>query len=550
MTAVRRVSRLLSSATLAALAALAALVVAQSASAQSTRVEQSSEETRKWGSSLLAMIPKPNTEGLEPRVTALLESSYMSLVDVFDPSSEESALEQAETLGMAGEVFHAHAALGSAIASYRLAHERDPQNARWPYLLGVIAKGQGALEESLTLLGRGHELRPDPFTMFRIAQIYLEQGRIEEAVSVLEPLREIEGLQAATLAEMGKAALLIGDFSIAVSHFTDALEQQPEAVSLHFPLSQAHRGSGDLDLAQHHAELGGQRKVRALDPILQQVGERSVSSETYVTMGAQALRTGQAEIAGAAYSKAVELNPENYRAWMNLGVLAMEAENYANAEDLFRKALELDPEYGFAHFNLAEVLVKIDRPGDALEHLRQAVVVNPSNVEFGMAYADQLMHAENWTEAAAQYQQVAKEAPDFARPRHLQALALVALDDFDAAFGSIREAWKIDPTNVSVASALIRLASTSGSDETARAEALQVAKELFQHEQSVENGEQLAMAFAATEHFALAVQIQESITQVMQDSAAPTKILSFALENLRRYKNQTTALAPWPAGSF
>jgi tetratricopeptide (TPR) repeat protein len=497
----------------------------------------------------ITLVPKPGTEGLEPAVTTLLESTYAGLAEISDPASRSNNSERATRWGEAGEIFHAHGALESALACYRRAHEIDSETARWPYLLGFILKGNGELDEAMALLEASNRIEPNPFTAFRIGQTYLEEGRVEEALRTLEPLREIEGLEAAVLAELGKAALLTGDYASAVADLSAGLALQPQALSLEFPLSQAYRGAGDLPNAQRHAERGGPGKVRAFDPILQEVGERSVSSETYVAMGAQALKAGRAEVAAAAYSKAVELNPDNQRAWMNLGVLAMEAGDRAEAEAAFRQALELEPEYGFAHFNLAKLLSQGNRSEEALGHYRAAVAANPRNIEFGMAYADQLMRAGEWLAAAGQYQAIAAETPDSARALYLRSLALVAAGNFEAAAISAWEAWQINPDNPSIAGAFIRLTSVVGSNPDASARALEVALGLHRDQRSVESAEQLAMALAANGRLEEAASMQQSLVGILERDAAPEPLVLFARQNLARYRANQLATAPWPSDS-
>lgn len=495
------------------------------------------------------LIPKPGTEGLEPAVAALLESTYAGLTEGSDPASHSDNSERAARWGVAGEIFHAHGALESALACYRRAHEVDPQAARWPYLLGFILKGNGELDEALSLLEASNRIEPNPFTAFRIGQIYLEEGRVEDALRALEPLRENEGLQAAVLAELGKAALLTGDYAGAIADLSAGLALQPQALSLEFPLSQAYRGAGDLPNAQRHAERGGPGKVRAFDPILQEVGERSVSSETYVAMAAQALKAGRAEVATAAYRKAVELNPNNQRAWMNLGVLAMEAGDPADAEAAFRRALELEADYGFAHFNLAKLLSQGNRPTEALEHYRAAVNANPRSIEFGMAYADQLMRAGEWLTAAEQYRAIAVETPDSSRALYLRSLALAAAGNLESAATSAREAWRINPENPSIAGAFIRLTSVAGSSQDSNAQALEVASRLHRDQRSTESAEQLAMALAANGRFEDAASMQQSLVAILERDGAPEPLVSFARQNLARYRANQLAMAPWPYDS-
>ncbi len=485
---------------------------------------------------------------MEPAVAERLNSAWDGLAETLDPANGLSDQERAERVGEACEVFHSHGSLDPAIACYRTAIELDSASARWPYLLGYIFKNQGNTAESLDLLQQSESLRPSPFTRFRIAEVMAAEGRVEEAYEILSGLEGSPGLEASVNAELGKIALLQGDPSTAIERLSSAIAQQPEAVSLHFPLAQAYITAGDMEAAERHADLAGQRSVRAADPILQQVGERSVSSETYVAMGARALKTGDLEQARTAYQTAVELNPENQRAWMNLGAVALQQNDLEAGEEYLHRALELDPGYGFAHFNLAELLDRAGRDEEALAHYRRAAEANPANVEFGIALGDQLLRSGRLEDSVGQYQRVAEAAPDFARPRYLQALALVAMGDLDRAADSAAAAFSLDPESEEIAGAFVRLASTAPSGKH-RGKALEVSRALFEAHRSTDEGELLAMALAANGRFEEAVEIQEQIVNALANAGVGEDVLAYLKGNLERYRGGEPAVEAWAGGS-
>lgn len=98
------------------------------------------------------------------------------------------------------------------------------------------------------------------------------------------------------------------------------------------------------------------------------------------TRGLELERT-QATAAKAAYLEAIELDPSAIPAYVNLGRLEHESNDYAKAEKLYQMALRLDPEERTALFNLA--VLSEDR-GDAQAALRrygQLLLVNPDHVD-------------------------------------------------------------------------------------------------------------------------------------------------------------------------
>ncbi len=493
------------------------------------------------------VIPPPQLEGLEAGVAELLQEAHTSAVAALEPLATLSAEERGGVLGYAGEVFQANGAVDSALASYEQAVAIDAESARWKYLLGYMLKNQGTLERALELLTASNELSPNPFTLFRIAEVHLANGDLESARSLLGELSTTQGMEAAVAAALGRSSLLEGDYTSACDRFLHALELQPQAATIRFSLAQAYRGLGDLEKARQQAELAGPGAIRVQDPILQQVGERSASSETYVSMGAQALKSGQTGLARRAYEKALDLNPQNKRAMVNLGALALETGDPESARRYFEDALALDPDYGFAHFNLAELLIASGESDAALHHYREAVAANPKSVPFRTTYADHLLRLERFTDAAEQYQKIADETPDSARPHYLRSLALVAVGDLKSALASVAIARDLNPDDPATINAFIRLASTAPNvDAALRAEALQVARELFTRSNATEEAELLAMALAANGAFEQAVRLQSQITTAFSSAQVPEHVRVFAEANLARYQDSLQAARPWP----
>ena len=61
------------------------------------------------------------------------------------------------------------------------------------------------------------------------------------------------------------------------------------------------------------------------------------------------------EEALSAFKKALELNPGNYEAWNNIGVLMWSVNKLEDAYKCFRKALEIKPDYKEAQTNIEQI---------------------------------------------------------------------------------------------------------------------------------------------------------------------------------------------------
>jgi tetratricopeptide (TPR) repeat protein len=95
-------------------------------------------------------------------------------------------------------------------------------------------------------------------------------------------------------------------------------------------------------------------------------------------------------------------------AWNQLGTIAYQARQYADAEANFRNALETDPEAFPPLVNLGGVLLNLERPRDALNYNQIAVQRRPNdalaNSQLGLNYFElnELELAEAFLKTAIQ----------------------------------------------------------------------------------------------------------------------------------------------------
>lgn len=105
-------------------------------------------------------------------------------------------------------------------------------------------------------------------------------------------------------------------------------------------------------------------------------GERV--SEDWFQRGLSLEETGAPiQDAIAAYTKAIESNPNASGALVNLGTIAFRQRNLRDALAWYQRAVAADPEYPLAHFNLGNLY---DEQGDgnaARQHYLDAIRLNP-----------------------------------------------------------------------------------------------------------------------------------------------------------------------------
>lgn len=79
----------------------------------------------------------------------------------------------------------------------------------------------------------------------------------------------------------------------------------------------------------------------------------------------------------AAYSKALEFDPESAEVHVNAGTLHFAMKQWAEAEKHYRAAIEIRPEYAMAWFNLGNVYDELHSAEQAMDCYLRAVAINP-----------------------------------------------------------------------------------------------------------------------------------------------------------------------------
>jgi tetratricopeptide (TPR) repeat protein len=141
------------------------------------------------------------------------------------------------------------------------------------------------------------------------------------------------------------------------------------------------------------------------------------------------------ERAKACLKKAVTIAPQFSIAWNNLGVIAYQSGQFAQAEEYFREALKQDPESYSPLVNLGGALLSQGKDRDSLTVNQQAVKIKPDDAlahsQLGQSYfyLDQLDEAERHLKQAKSLDPAHFSFPQlvlvqiYARRQNLPALA-------------------------------------------------------------------------------------------------------------------------------
>ncbi len=97
------------------------------------------------------------------------------------------------------------------------------------------------------------------------------------------------------------------------------------------------------------------------------------------------LEEGRSGDAAMLFSRVVLADPSSRSAWEGLARARFDAGEYARAEQAFTRLVELAPDNDYAHFGLGLALWRLRRFPEARDHLGMALVMRPERADYASA---------------------------------------------------------------------------------------------------------------------------------------------------------------------
>jgi tetratricopeptide (TPR) repeat protein len=268
------------------------------------------------------------------------------------------------------------------------------------------------------------------------AQALIEQGKIDQAITLLNSLTlkdpKMQGLEG----KLGKAYYEKRDYQQAIAHLEIALQQNAqdgESIQL---LGLSHYLQGHLQQAIPLLE-----KVQSILPHPDVTG-------SYI-LGVSYLQTYQYDKARAAFAKMFSVPANSAGAHVVLGQMMLRHEFEDKAIPELQSALELDPKTPMAHFLLGEIYLYKSKIQPALEEFHKELEINPI---LWLAYwrmGDAYTRIEEWNQAEDALKQAVWLNQDFTGPYILLGKVELKKGDPQLATGFLERALKMDPKNFS-----------------------------------------------------------------------------------------------------
>ncbi len=433
----------------------------------------------------------------------------------------------------------------------RQAARRAQDEFRWPYYLGHVSIRIGDLNQAVESFERALRLEPADFAaLVWLVHVQVDLDQPDEAERLLARAWAIHPNTQALLYQGGRAALAARDYAEAARRLEAALQLNPAATVMHYPLAMAYRGLGDLDRAREHLQQSGARggagyaaggAVSFSDPLMAEVYTLLRSPQAHRDLGLQAAERGDWPEAARQFTLGARMAPDNPVMRLNLGTALIRAGDAPAALVQLEAALSLDPGFAAAHFLIGTLLERSGRDQEAIDRFTAAARGDASMSAAHLRLGDALRRTGRFEAALPRYRQIQGEQARFG-----EAMALVRLGRYGEALqvlGAARERYPAEPSFAHAQARVLATAPDVGVRDGALALAF-VQELVAEGYRTAGVAETMAMAMAELGRFAEAVEWQGRAMQIAAD-AARSDVARGMTANLARYQRNEPCRTPW-----
>ena len=371
----------------------------------------------------------------------------------------------ASEYGKLGNLYLTHDLFTSADACYNNAILLHPGHFPWLYYSGYLAQVNGNLETALKRYKQAAELDPEYLpARHRLAQVHLDLNHTDEAFTLYTSLLNKPEYRAAAHYGLGQVSSIKQDYPGAIQHFSSALELQPEARQVHYPLALALRASGQKERAKQHLQQLGKREIAINDPLVESLEALKNPASRHFVSAMSAVLKKEYSMAISNFQKGLEFNPDNNAARTSyarvlylankrneartqlktvissdpdktlaiflLALLEDEAGNKEKAAELYKRVIEIDPKHEGAHFFLGNYYLAKNDYKNAILQYQAVTAVNEKNISAQALKLVAMMGNGNPDrELLDLSQRIIQRAPNVLAIQRIQILLLAASDD-------------------------------------------------------------------------------------------------------------------------
>jgi tetratricopeptide (TPR) repeat protein len=168
-----------------------------------------------------------------------------------------------------------------------------------------------------------------------------------------------------------------------ISYLDSLLKKGTDDARIHF-----FKGNAFFSTEQYDSSIAEFRRAVEMDEDY---------SKAYVNLGIVYDQTGKRQNARSAYGQAIRVNPDDVLAYCHLGYNYYSSGDHARAMEYYTKALEIDPNSAQAHYNLGLAFAEAKIFKEALVEWRRVIELDPDG-QLGKMAAENVKLIETYME--------------------------------------------------------------------------------------------------------------------------------------------------------
>lgn len=276
---------------------------------------------------------------------------------------------------------------------FSAALKADPNNPEAQMGLGVAEMRLGKPDVASDLLQRATAHTPAPGGAYLFLGIaYAQMHRVDECITTLKHEVELDPKDAQAYMWMGVVELQDGHPEKATEPLDRAAELAPNDLNILEYRGKAHNDVAFASYARmavidpdswHVHRVQGQIYSRqsqhkeAIAEFLEAIKKMPNNSDLYEELGGEYRKSTQLELSQQAYSKELELSPNNPVAMYNLAKIDIETNRGQEGLQLLQKVVAIYKDFPATYFYLGLGEFDMGRTRDALEALEKARAMHP-----------------------------------------------------------------------------------------------------------------------------------------------------------------------------
>ena len=344
--------------------------------------------------------------------------------------------------------------LGAAEKNAEQVLAKDPNNSDAHVALGMVYRARTAsqdmtyrtrrpqlLSQSAAELERASELMPnDPLAHLQRGITYRHQGRYDDAQAAFQKALSVSPRYAEAILNAGITSMASGDNANAKVKFKEAIRRNSKN-----PMAHYHMGNANLATGDAHGALKNFNTALSLDR-----GNAMIMGK----MGEAYESQGNIAAAVAQYQKAMHSNPSYMPAYTGLAGVYDRRGDGELAMSQLKSALNVKPTYTPALNQLGRLALTVDKPDQAVQYYNDALKVDPNNTDS--------LHGLSQALTQVAYRQAS------------QAQTMGFESQLVDAEQMVNEALRLQPNDMSLHLASLRIAQMTGKPSRSEAELMRI----------------------------------------------------------------------------